>query len=247
MQSLLYVFLLAFVVNKTYCKFDYTCKFVLSEDEVIDLTPLSRSNPPDYVYHTDDVFFIFNFCKPTIKHCNGIEGSFASIWNATTYSCIGPIGGSSPILSYIDPSRKYKGIKLIYNGGGIHTIVEVSCDHEYPHNALVNVEVQKMDTQVNYVFHFKSNAVCMNDAKSTESEWNGLSIFLILLLIFVLTYLGCDAYMNRYNGSFSQPTQKKEFVLNLTLKGKEMVNKIIGQIDTISKEKTNSCSQYSNI
>lgn len=212
-------------------RYNYTCKFKLPDGEVYDLTMLGRARPPDYTYTDDEHLFVFNFCGPTFKLCAGIEGGFASIWNATTRSCLNTVGGNNPIAKYIDNRNKFKGVEIEYLHGRSVTKVEITCDQAYDTAALMKAE----RVVGGAIFHFKSKLVCRNYAIHKSEGWSGTTIFIILFIVGVLLYMCYSVYQNTKKGvytSFSDPIPQKEFVMNMMLKGKELVNKVTGRIST---------------
>eukprot|EP00826_Nyctotherus_ovalis_P026085 TRINITY_DN2035_c0_g1_i14.p1 TRINITY_DN2035_c0_g1~~TRINITY_DN2035_c0_g1_i14.p1 ORF type:complete len:239 (+),score=41.83 TRINITY_DN2035_c0_g1_i14:104-820(+) len=235
MRSSVFIFVGVALTQLALCNYDHTCQFQLSKDSAIDLSPLKRETPPDYVYYNDNVFYVINLCAPTIKICNGIEGSFASVWNANTYACIQTIGGGSPKASYIDEQNHFRGVNLNYS----NAIVQIACDQAYDRPALVNVVDNKVNGVSQYTFYFKSKSVCTNYSVPTEDHWSGTAIFIVILLILVFMYLGYGAYMTTREGqylSFTDAIPQKEFVMNVALKGKELVNKVFRTSEPSSSE-----------
>ena len=225
MRGLLLIFVGTLCFQLVSSNYNYTCKFTFSDDSVIDLSSLQKSKPPDYTFYDKDVFYAINLCAPTIKICNGIEGSFASVWNVSTYSCIQSIGESNPIVSYIDSQNKFKGISLNYG----NAIIQMACDQGYKKGALVNVVSKGEDYAKEYTFYFKSKLACGNYNYPMTDQWTGIAIFIIILLVAVFIYIGYGAYMTSRGGqyaSFRDVIPQKESVMNILLKGKELINKV---------------------
>ena len=81
-----------------------------------------------------------NFCGPSIKLCNGLPGSFASVWNVSNYDCLFTVAENSPTASYLDPANVFKGIRIHYTHGMSFTDIELICDQAYKKPALVHAE-----------------------------------------------------------------------------------------------------------
>eukprot|EP00826_Nyctotherus_ovalis_P039724 TRINITY_DN3838_c0_g5_i1.p1 TRINITY_DN3838_c0_g5~~TRINITY_DN3838_c0_g5_i1.p1 ORF type:complete len:248 (+),score=52.77 TRINITY_DN3838_c0_g5_i1:73-816(+) len=229
MGSLVVVFLHLLLASLAISSTD--CKFKLPDESTIDLSSFRKEKPPDYTYSDDNVFYVINLCAPTIKLCNGVEGSFASVWNASTYACIRTIGEGSPTAAYIDGQNKFKGVALSYGSAA----VQIACDQGYNNGALVDVQAKEENGVKRYTFHFKTKLVCGNYTGHLTDGWSGVAIIMIILLVSIFIYVGYGAYMSTRSGQytgFRDVLPQKEFVMNIALKGKEMANKVFGSSDS---------------
>ena len=226
-MSIWYFFVL--VVSASAIKYNYTCTFNMPDKEVYDLSALARTRPPDYTYTDNEHLYVINFCGPAYKLCSGVEGSFASIWNATTKSCINTLGENNPVARYLDNRNKFKGIKIEYSHGRSVTRIEILCDQSYDTGVLMKANKLLGGA----VFHFKSKLVCRNYAIHKNEGWSGTTILLILFIVGVVLYMCYNAYLNNKKGlysSFGDAVPQKEFVMKAVLKGKELVNRVAESI-----------------
>jgi len=230
MKLALLGFTLCFIVCYAWQgQYNYTCKFRLPDGEIYDISKLKRDKIPDYTYKEGEYLFVMNLCRPAHKICDGIEGPFVSIWNATSYRCLTTSAEYEPSVSYLDDNNKYKGIKLTFYYGMTSTVIEISCDQAFTRTALIKAE------KVNWEYHFymKSNQVCRNYAHVETDGWSPVAILLIVILLIVLCYFGVAQCISAKRGNYpaiSDFIAKNECLLGFALNVKNCINKVIGQV-----------------
>ncbi len=216
-------------------KYNYTCKHRLPDNEIYDLNSFRKTSVPDYTFKDDNYLFVVNFCGPTIKRCGGLDGSFFSIWNVTSYDCIVDAGSEDPVATYIDHRNVFKGIRLTYTFGMSSTTIEVACDQAYDRAVFVRAE----RVHASYNLFFKSKLVCRNYAVPVTDKWSSTAVCLVLMLVAIVVYFGCGLYMNMRGGSynsFADLFPNKECFLKIVLKAKELVNKAASTVTSQQTE-----------
>jgi hypothetical protein len=207
--------------------YNYTCKFALPDNELYDLSALRNTHPPDYTYKDSEYMFVVNFCGPTFKRCYGVEESFVSLWNSSTYDCIVNAAENDPEVRYIDSRNLFKGIEIYYKHGMSFTKVIVTCDQGYDKAAFMRAE----RVHVGYILYFKSKHVCRNFAMPITDHWSGVAILLVLILLVAVLYLGCGLFVSLRRGSYRgclDAVPHKELFLRLILQFKQCFNRLIG-------------------
>jgi hypothetical protein len=61
-------------------KHNYTCQFMMEDNEEYDLSVLQRKAPPDYTIKTDRSLYRVNFCGTTHRVCNGTKQGMVQKW-----------------------------------------------------------------------------------------------------------------------------------------------------------------------
>lgn len=201
------------------------CSFTLPGGEIVDLSSLRNTSPPDYeVYAGDGYIYRANICGPVSSACEGDSSAVATQW--TSYSsCISILGrmydiwGTSlpPKVAYLDASDPNKGFSLTYSGGdycfNMMSYIDRSVTFNFNCDSAKGsfTDASESTTLCQYTYNFKTKLACVSPSKSDSAalqaaQSQGLSRgskFLLVLFVASLLYCGLGIAYNKYTGDMS--------------------------------------------
>jgi hypothetical protein len=217
------------------------CSFTLPGGEVVNLSTLRKSSPPDYeVLGKDGYYYKGNICGPLNSACEGDSNGIAAQW--TSYStCIAILGRMknfwgttlAPTVGYLDAADPNKGFTVTFPGGDSCFNSLGYVDRTVTYNFYCGTGKLSFDnayestTRCAYFFDFYTKLGCLNPplAEASASEVvpgasDGLSCgwkFLILLFVCVVAYCGLGMAYYKYTGygSLVESIPQKEFWMEI--------------------------------
>jgi hypothetical protein len=218
------------------------CSFTLPGGEVVNLSSLRNTGPPDFeIFAADGYIYRGNICGSVSAACEGDSSAIATQW--TSYSsCVAVLGrmydiwGSTlaPQVAYIDASDPSQGFSLTFTGGDVCFDMMSYVDRSVTYNfrcdsgkgSLSNA--YESTTLCKYTYDFTTKLACTATAPASSASTNpvpaspssGLSQgskFLIFLALAIVLYCGLGIAYNKYTSeaSLSESIPHKEFWMEI--------------------------------
>jgi hypothetical protein len=203
------------------------CSFTLPGGEVVNLSSLRNTGPPDYeIFASDGYIYRGNICGSVSAACEGDSSGIATQW--TSYSsCVAVLGrlydiwGSTlaPQVAYIDASDPSQGFSLTFTGGDLCFDMMSYVDRSVTYNfrcgsgkgSLSNA--YESTALCKYTYDITTKLACTATAPASSSTdpvqaspSSGLSRgskFLIFLALSAVLYCSLGMAYNKYTSEAS--------------------------------------------
>ncbi len=157
------------------------CRFEMDDGQHLSLYHLRKKRAPDYVFkHSKETglyTYHFNFCSPTIMTWNGHEDALGI--QKIDGDCVATLarGGYSSI-SYLDPGKPNKGVKLVYDGGDACELGNRRVEHILKWDDNIHHEIESVEETetCTYTVTARTKYTCKlaatrQDLSSWEDNW----------------------------------------------------------------------------
>ena len=157
------------------------CRFEMDDGQHLSLYHLRKKRAPDYTFRdsreTGLYKYFFNFWSPTVMTWNGEEDALAI--QKIDDDCIGVLArGAYSSITYLDPNKPKKGVKLVFDGGDPCELGNRRVEHilkwdENIHHEIESVEETEACTytvtsRTKYTCKFAENR---QDLSGWEDDW----------------------------------------------------------------------------